>query len=298
MQLSLDTKLVRKGKPIGLPYQGSKKRVAKQIVAVIRQNFGGGMKVYDLFGGGGSVTAECLLNGVDVHYNDLCPISGAMLRRVIGGSREWLKTLCIGRDEFLHIRSLLERTVDEEIKLLVNSFGNNRKDYLYGKDKADIKHRIALEIIAKHDVFAGYRQTDAYKAAVNQFGSVEQLQRLQQMANLQQLERLQQLQQLQQLEFTAKDYRAFSDVKGAVLYLDPPYENTDMSGYSQDGFDSVAFYDWAHEMAKHNIVLISSYTISDSRFKPVFDFASVRSLLKLGGGQIGSGRYERLFMAA
>ena len=291
MQLSLDTKLVRKGKPIGLPYQGSKKRVAKQIVAIIRQNFGDGMKVYDLFGGGGAVTAECLLSGVDVHYNDLCPISGAMLRRVVGAGREWLKTLCIGRDEFLRIRSLPERTVDDEIKLLINSFGNNRGSYLYGKDKADIKHRIALEIIAKHDVFAGYRQTAAYKAAINRFGNIEQLQRLQQ------LERLQQLQQLQQLEFTAKDYRAFPDVKGAVLYLDPPYENADMGGYSQDGFDSVAFYDWAHEMAKRNIVLISSYIISDSRFKPVFDFASVRSLLKPGEGQIGSGRYERLFMA-
>lgn len=80
------------------------------------------------------------------------------------------------------------------------------------------------------------------------------------------------------------------------MYLDPPYENADTGGYSQRGFDSAAFYDWAHEMARHNIVLVSSYTISDSRFKPVFDFPSARSNLQ--GGTAGSGKFERLFMAA
>ena len=282
MQLSLNTKLIRKGKPLGLPYQGSKKKVAKQIVAIIRQNFGDARPVYDLFGGGGAITAECLLNGVGVHYNDLCPISGAMLRRVVGAGREWLKTLCIGRDEFLRIRSLPERTVDEEIKLLVNSFGNSRKDYLYGKSHAAAKHQLALDIITKHDVFDGYRQTETYKEAVNQFGAIEQL------------ERLQQLQQLQQLEFTAKDYRAFSDVSGAVLYCDPPYENSDIGGYLQDSFDSVAFYDWAYMMAQHNIVLVSSYHISDARFIPVFDFPRARSTL--GGGMGNKANFERLFM--
>ena len=160
MQLNLNPKTIRKGKPLGLPYQGSKKKIARQIVAVIR------------------------LNGVDVHYNDANPISGAMLQRVIGSSREWLKTLCISRDEFLRIRSLPERTTDDEIKLLINSFGNNRTDYLYGKGHADAKHALALEIIAKHDVFGGYRQTDTYKAACTRFGSIEQLQRLQQLERL------------------------------------------------------------------------------------------------------------------
>jgi hypothetical protein len=33
MQLSLNPKTIRKGKPLGLPYQGSKKKIARQIWA-------------------------------------------------------------------------------------------------------------------------------------------------------------------------------------------------------------------------------------------------------------------------
>ena len=37
--LNLDEKKIRKGKPIGLPYQGSKKKISKKIVEIIKQNF-------------------------------------------------------------------------------------------------------------------------------------------------------------------------------------------------------------------------------------------------------------------
>ena len=33
--LNLDEKKIRKGKPIGLPYQGSKKKISKKIVEII-----------------------------------------------------------------------------------------------------------------------------------------------------------------------------------------------------------------------------------------------------------------------
>ncbi|SEM38527.1 hypothetical protein SAMN05216431_10216 [Ligilactobacillus sp. WC1T17] len=52
--LKLDEKKVRKGKPIGLPYIGSKKKVSKKIVEIIKQNFGCDKPVYDIFGGGGA----------------------------------------------------------------------------------------------------------------------------------------------------------------------------------------------------------------------------------------------------
>nr|WP_256592227.1 hypothetical protein [Streptococcus agalactiae] len=38
--LKLDEKKIRKGKPIGLPYPGSKKKISKKIVEIIKQNFG------------------------------------------------------------------------------------------------------------------------------------------------------------------------------------------------------------------------------------------------------------------
>jgi hypothetical protein len=44
--LKLDEKKIRKGHPLGLPYQGSKKKVAKKIVEIIKQNFGVDNTIY------------------------------------------------------------------------------------------------------------------------------------------------------------------------------------------------------------------------------------------------------------
>lgn len=57
--LQLDLKQVRKGKPIGLPYQGSKKKISKQIVQIIKQNFGEGRARSRLAGGVGQDKNRC-----------------------------------------------------------------------------------------------------------------------------------------------------------------------------------------------------------------------------------------------
>lgn len=298
--LKLDEKMIRKGKPVGLPYQGSKKKISKKIVEVIKQNFGTDKPVYDVFGGGGAITAECLLSGLKVYYNDLDETITNMFQKVVGEDRNYLKTLIVSRDEFFKIRDKKFKTVDDELKLLVNSFGNNRKGYLYSKEVSDLKYNLAVEIIKKHDVFYGYQKTETYlkakstfKERLQQLEQLEQLQRLQQLEQLQQLQRLQRLEQLQQLEVTNFDYKAFSDVESAIFYLDPPYENTNLKGYSIDRFDSQSFYDWAYETSKKNIVLISSYEISDSRFECVYEFKNARSTLS--GGNRGN-KTEKLFM--
>ena len=299
MNLKLDEKKIRKGKPLGLPYQGSKNKVAKKIVEIIKQNFGTDKIVYDIFGGGGTITAECLINGLDVRYNDHCEFITAAFQKVISSDRDWLKTLIVSREEFLKIREKQDKTIDDELKLLINSFGNNRKDYLYGKSFSDEKYRLAVEIITKHDVFSGYAQTETYRNAARPFdvGKPVKNQVLQQLGRLQQLERLQQLGQLQQLErleVTNNDYRAFTDVEGAIIYLDPPYENTDVTGYSDSsGFNHSEFYNWAVEMARENIVLLSSYTVSDGRFKEVFRFETAQSTLSGGNDK---SKFEKLFM--
>ena len=276
MMLELDEKKIRKGKPIGLPYQGSKKKISKKIVEIIKQNFGTEKPVYDIFGGGGAITAECMLNGLEVHYNDLDETVTSMFQKVVSEDRNYLKTLLVSRDEFLKIREKENKTVDDELKLLVNSFGNNRKNYLYSEEFSDLKHNLATEIIKKHDTFSGYKKTETYKNAYRPFdvGKVERFQVLQQ---LQRLQQLQQLQQLQCVEVTNLDYTAFSDIENAILYLDPPYEKAHLNGYSIDSFNSQAFYDWAYEMSEKNIVLISSYEISDERFECVYEFKSARS---------------------
>ena len=307
-QINLDEKKIRKGKPIGLPYQGSKKKISKKIVEIIKQNFGTDRPIYDIFGGGGAITAECILNGLEVHYNDLDKDITNAFERVVSQDREWTKTIIISRREFFEIKAKENKTTDDFLKLLINSFGNDKKSYLYSKERSDLKYNLAKEIIEKHDVFSGYRQTETYKKVTsgldwNWFNTkpethkqLEQLQRLrqlEQLQQLQQLERLQQLQKANKIKATNKSYHDFSEVSGAILYLDPPYEGSYQRGYINQ-FDSQEFYDWAFEMAKNNIVIISSYSISDERFEAVYSFDKAHSTLQ--GGTSSKGINEKLFM--
>ena len=284
--LSLDEKKIRKGRAIGLPYQGSKKKISKKIIEIIKQNFGTDKPIYDIFGGGGAITAECILNGLEVNYNDLDKDITNAFERVISQDREWIKTLIISRTEFTEIKDKENKTTDDFLKLLVNSFGNDKRSYLYSKEISDLKYNLAKEIIEKHDVFSGYKQTETYK------GSIEKYKRLQQLQRLQQLEQLQRLQQLDKVKATNKSYHDFSEVSGAILYLDPPYEGSCQKSYI-NSFDSQEFYDWAFEIAKTNIVIISSYSISDERFEVVYSFDKARSTIQ--GGKRND-KCEKLFM--
>ena len=297
--LKLDEKKIRKGKLIGLPYQGSKKKISKKIIEIIKQNFGTTKPIYDIFGGGGAITAECVLNGLEVHYNDLDKDITDAFERVISKDREWIKTLIVSREEFFEVKAKENKTTDDFLKLLVNSFGNKKVDYIYNKEISDLKYNIAKEIIENHDVFSGYKQTETYKGSIEKYKQLEQLQRLRYYEQLQQLEQLQRLQQLQQLQklnkikATNKSYHTFNDVSGAILYLDPPYEGSSQKGYI-NSFDSQEFYDWAFEIAKTNIVIISSYSISDERFEVVYSFDKARGTLQ--GGRSNKAKNEKLFM--
>ena len=293
--LKLDEKKIRKGRPIGLPYQGSKKKISKKLVEIIKQNFGTDKPIYDIFGGGGAITAECVLNGLEVHYNDLDKDITNAFERVISQDREWIKTLIVSRTEFTEIKDKENKTIDDFLKLLINSFGNNKMGYLYSKETSDLKYNLAKEIIEKHDVFNGYKQTETYKKVTSGpewdwFNSkAEDNRTLGQLKHLQQVERLQ---QVNKIKATNKSYHDFSEVSGAILYLDPPYEGTSQESYI-NSFDSQEFYSWAFEMSKSNIVIISSYSISDERFEVVYSFDKARSTLQSG---TRNNKCEKLFM--
>lgn len=294
MMLELDEKKIRKGRPIGLPYKGSKKKISKKIVEIIKQNFGTDKPIYDIFGGGGAITAECLINGLDVHYNDLDETVTSMFQKVVSEDRDYLKTLIVSRDEFFKIRDKENKTIDDELKLLVNSFRNDRNTYLYSKEFSDLKYNLAVEIIKKHDTFSGYKKTETYKNAYRPFdiGKKDKNQVLEQFQRIQPLECVQKM-SIKNLKITNHDYTHFSYLKNTIIYLDPPYENTILKGYSIHEFNSQPFYDWAYEMSKKNIVLISSYEVSDSRFECVYEFKNA-SRTNYGGAH--RKKTEKLFM--
>lgn len=292
MQLTLDEKKIRKGRPVGLPYVGSKKKVSKKLIEIIKQNFGTEKTVYDLFGGGGAVTAELMINGIEVVCNDADINSVNMFRRVLTQDREWIKTLLVSRDEFFEIKNKENKTVDDYLKLLVNSFSNNNKSYIYSKKWSDIKYQLASDIINNHDTFSGYKQTETYKKS--HYKENDKNDQMEQLGRLNQLERLQQADRVSDLQFENKDYRFFSDVTDSIIYLDPPYKGT-MTDIYNASVDHNEFEDWCIKMSHNNIVLISGYEMDESKFECVFEFKSAKSTYENRWGKKDE-HLERLFM--
>lgn len=298
MKLKLDEKKIRKGRAVGLPYQGSKKKISKKIVEIIKQNFGTDKTVYDLFGGGGAISFECIINGLDVVYNDLDSTVVLMIEKILSEDKQYLKTLVISREEFLKIRDKENKSVDDNLNLLVNSFGNNSIDYLYGEKWSKVKYELSKAIIDNGEDINRYKQSETYKRYLKQlqsnntkqFLNIESLQRLHSLERLQQLERVNDLKG-QNFNFNCKDYREFSDVKNSIIYLDPPYKRTKKT-YRKSQLNYLGFYNWCKQMSKENIVLISGYEMPDD-FEMVYEFKKARSTLQ--GGNNGK-RCEKLFM--
>jgi DNA adenine methylase len=64
--------------------------------------------------------------------------------------------------------------------------------------------------------------------------------------------------QLLRVKFHCADYRSVKVPKGAVLYCDPPYENT--TGYKGQKFSHAEFWLWAERQARRGVhVFVSSY---------------------------------------
>lgn len=294
MNLVLDEKKIRKGKPVGLPYVGSKKKISKKIARIIAQNCGTEKPVYDLFGGGGSVSLELMLNGfTDVHYNELDSLTFDAFHAALYDDFD-VRDLIVTREEFFKIRDSEHGGIDE-LKLMVNSFGNDRKSYLYSKSMSEIKTNLAKKIVWEEREWRRYKQTETYKLS-----EIERIQKIEQIGRIKQIEQIQQIQQVERIQQTEHkdlkctnfDYKHFSDLIGSVLYLDPPYEKA-TDKYKLGLFDSAELYNWAYEMSKRNTVVISSYEVNDERFEPVFEFKNARSTLNAKGH---GNRTEKLFM--
>lgn len=63
---------------------------------------------------------------------------------------------------------------------------------------------------------------------------------------------------LKGIEFYQSNYYNLCDIKGAVIYCDPPYANTKQYGYaSQEKMDYIRFWNWVRELSKDNYVFVS-----------------------------------------
>jgi DNA adenine methylase len=74
-------------------------------------------------------------------------------------------------------------------------------------------------------------------------------------------------------------YTQFSNLKGYIIYCDPPYQNTLQKYYPGIGyknkliFDHEKFWDWCRKMAKDNIVFVSEYSVPND-FEKIHKFGN------------------------
>lgn len=284
--LKFDENKVRKGRPLGLPYVGSKRKISKKIVELIKQNYGTDKTVYDLFGGGGAVTLECMINGIDVVYNDINDLPMRAIKKIASEDFEFLKTLLTPRDEFMELRNKENIDEIEYLRLVVNSFGYNQTQYLYAMEHSEIKNKIAKDYIERFNTAKGYR---VWNKSRNDYTRIRQLERLADLERLQQ--KLKHI-DLNNLKIFDEDYAYFSDVENSIIYLDPPYKNTVSRAYKN--IDYERFTDWAKMMSKKNIVIISEYTQPSDDFECIFEFKNAYSSMQ-GGQKRVNGNYERLW---
>ena len=264
----------------GIPYKGSKNKLAERLINLFPKadNF------YDLFCGGCAVAHAALLSHKykTVHINDIEPkVVDLFIRATRGEFKN--ETRWISHEEFDRLKS------SDYLVACLFSFGNNFRTYLYSKDIEPMKKAAHYAILFGD--FSYLREwdkevSDKVESALKSIPLSEWqkrrltlcrivkniLKRKIQIVNLEKLERLQSLQSLQSLESninsSSQDYSEIKIKQNSVIYCDIPYEGTET--YFKQKFDYGRFYDWCYKQTEP--LFISSYNISDPRFKCVSEF--------------------------
>lgn len=257
----------------GIPYMGSKDKIADDILAVLPS----GKRFVDLFGGGFAMSHAALLSGKyeQIFYNELNPLLPKLIKDAIAGKyaneRRW-----ISREDFLRLKD-----TDGYVKYIW-SFGNNGKDYLFGKDKEPIK-KLGHEFVCFGKSIPGVQNIAETDMRVRRLYlkrlSKQNTGEIYKLRQLQQLEQLERLERLERLEINYGSYLDYQYREGDVVYCDPPYENT--AKYDKNEFDHKQFYDWV--ASREYPVYFSSYEISDERFNGIWRKQNFSMLNKIKG---------------
>ena len=257
----------------GLSYKGSKNALVEKLIPLFpkRTNF------YDLFCGGCAVTHAAMLSGRFQNFtiNDIDPLLPQLFWDATHGKYK-NESRWISREDF-------EKSKDTDGYIKFSwSFGNNGRDYLYGKPIEAYKKAIHYLIFFRNtslilEVFKDKigdterflideiaRSDKSWKDRYHMWRAVFR-ERLQ---SLERLERLERLESLQSLERLNKSYDEIEIKPDSLIYCDIPYRNTDE--YNEGGFNHDNFYEWA--LRQRELTLISEYNMPESDFKCVAEF--------------------------
>ena len=263
----------------GMPYMGSKSKIAKWIVDMLPAAH----TWVEPFAGGCAVTHAAILSGKYKRFiiNDITDSAKVFVDAINGKFKN--ENRWISRSDFLELK-------DEDAYVrLCFSFGNDQKTYCYSREiepykrafhyavmfndfkpfenlgiklnisktfNSDYERRIHIKrhlIAIRKDKHAGDLQS---LESLERLQSLQSLERLERLQSLERLERLQSLQSLHPLQL---DYRDVPLPKSDyIVYCDPPYVNT--NSYL-NSFNHDEFYKWALSIKN---LFISEYEMPES----------------------------------
>ena len=241
---------------------GSKRRLSREIVDHILTAHPNTKYVWDLFGGGGAISFEFLQRRQieRVVYNELNTGVVELLRKIQkdGITPEFYQW--VDRDTFNKHKN------DDDwfggLCKVVWSFGNDQKNYMFGKHIEQYKkefHELVVDGIDHTQSMSSYcmeyvkekygiecdltlnipseinikqrrlnirKQLTDFESRCKNTNPLRQLQQLQQLERLQQLQQLEQLEQLNILNQSAFDVVIDTPTDETIIYLDPPYKGT------------------------------------------------------------------------
>ena len=237
----------------GMPYQGSKSRIADWVVG----NLPSAPVLVDIMCGGGAVSHAALLSGKyeRVVMNDVNGMADVFVRASHGEYADY--SFVPDHEQFFALRD------SDPVVSLLYSFGNNRRTYLWSRELEPVKVA-ASRMLCAPSLSERRRYWRAFCRVLREYVEgdagmpelLELLERLEQLEGLQRLERLQGLQGPERLEGSCADYRDVEIPSDAIVYVDPPYAGTDCRPY--DGFDFDAFHAWLDSVP--NLTVVSEYT--------------------------------------
>ena len=231
----------------GLPYQGSKSRIAEWIVG----NLPSAPVLVDIMCGGGAVSHAALLSGryERVVMNDVNGMADVFVRAVRGEYADY--SFVPDREQFFALRD------SDPLVSLLYSFGNCQRTYLWSRELEPVKVA-ASRMLCATSLSERRRYWREFCRALREYveGYDEIPERLERLELLQGLQGLERLQGLQGLQGSCADYRDVEIPSDAIVYVDPPYDGTDCRAYQ--GFDFDAFHAWLDSVP--NLTVVSEYT--------------------------------------
>ena len=233
----------------GIPYMGSKRKLAKTIVDKILEENTNTKYFYDLCGGGASISLEATKHKqLEVYYNDansgVCELLKTIINNITPEFYQFVtkETFDKHKNDNSWFGGLLKTCW---------SFSNNQRDYIYGKNvmfDKELLHNIIVNkcnnsLITINNKYGinipetifNIEELNKRRLSIKSYVKVPHLERIQHLEQIHHLERIQHLEQIHHLELQNRlnitnqkyeDVTINTPINETVIYIDPPYKNT------------------------------------------------------------------------